>query len=187
MIEINLARQLQGMPIVKRTFRWSEWVGIILCVGIVAASWWWTSIRQIEYESLLQEKHVQSQSFVMVQSTLTRLEHFREEKQLLRDAVKNLEIERFGRAKSIVLLDGISRSVDGLEIWLDGVQLVEQVVELRGQSFALADIGKFIDALENQQVISSLPVVEILDQKKPNGEKIFSFMLRFTFGEQVTT
>ena len=65
----------------------------------------------------------------------------------------------------MALLEGVSRSVDGLGIWFDQVQMVDQVVELRGQSFALQEIGKYIDTLENNQVITSLPVVEILDQE----------------------
>jgi hypothetical protein len=69
---------------------------------------------------------------------------------------------------------------------LERVQLEAQVVELQGQSLSLVDIGKFIEALENDQVIVSLPVVEILD--RPEGEsETFSFMIRFVFDPKVTT
>ena len=64
--------------------------------------------------------------------------------------------------------------------------MVDQVVELRGQSFALQEIGKYIDTLENHQVITSLPVVEILDQEDRDGGKVFSFVIRFVLERQVT-
>ena len=63
--------------------------------------------------------------------------------------------------------------------------MVDQVVELRGQSFVLQEIGKYIDTLENHQVITSLPVVEILDQKDRDGEKVFSFIIRFVLERRV--
>jgi hypothetical protein len=85
----------------------------------------------------------------------------------------------------IIVLDGISRSVEGLDVWLDQVQIVDQVVELRGQSLALPDIGKYIDALENHRVITELPVVEILEQADPEGEMVFSFMIRFVVKDKV--
>jgi hypothetical protein len=64
--------------------------------------------------------------------------------------------------------------------------MVDKVVELRGQSFALQEIGKYIDTLENHQLITSLPVVEILDHEDKDGEKVFSFIIRFVFERQVT-
>jgi hypothetical protein len=64
--------------------------------------------------------------------------------------------------------------------------MVDQVVELRGQSFALQEIGKYIDTLENHHLITSLPVVEILDQEDKDGEKVFSFIIRFVLERQVT-
>jgi hypothetical protein len=86
----------------------------------------------------------------------------------------------------MTLLDGVSRSVDELEIWLDRVQMVDQDVEVRGQAFAMKEIGKYIDALENHQVITVLPVVEILDQNDSEDEKVFSFMIRFVLEQRVT-
>jgi Tfp pilus assembly protein PilN len=188
MIEINLARQLQVFPAdMGASNRGYGWVGVVLCLGIGLASWWWTQIQQQEYKNLLQEKHVQTQSLAKIQTTLSRLEQYQEEKQLLSNAFEVMHAQKLGKKQPLALLDGVSRSVDGLEIWLDRVQMVGQVVELRGQSFAPKEIGKYIDALENHQVITSLPVVEILDQKDRETGKIFSFMIRFIFGQQVAT
>lgn len=187
MIEINLARQLQVSPTkIGASHRGYGWVGVVLCVGIGVASWWWTQIQQQDYENLLQEKHVQTQSLTKVQTTLTRLEQYQKEKQLLSVGLEVMRAKKIGRKQPMALLDGVSRSGDGLEVWLDRVQMVDQTVELRGQSFALEEIGKYIDALEDYQVITSLPVVEILDQKDRESGKIFSFIIRFVLEQQVT-
>jgi hypothetical protein len=43
-----------------------------------------------------------------------------------------------------------------------------------------------MEALENDRIIMSLPVVEILD--RPGGESdAFSFLIRFVWDQQVTT
>lgn len=188
MIEINLARQLQTFPIESGpSRRGSGWVGVVLCLGIGVASWWWTQTQQQEFENLLQEKHVQTQFLDKIQTTLSRLEQYQEEKQLLNDKLEAMQESQVGATQPIALLNGVSDSVDGLEIWLDRVQMVNQVVELRGQSFALKDIGTYVDALENDQIITSLPVVEILDQESRERGKVFSFMIRFTLGQEVST
>ena len=186
MIEINLARQLQVFPMGKGdSKRANVWVGVVLCFGIGVASWWWTQIQQQEYENLLQEKQAQTQSLVKLQTTLSRLERYQEEKLRLSDALEAIHVQELGKNQPLALLDGVSRSVDGLDVWLDNVQMVDQVVELRGRSFALKEIGKYIDALENHHVITSLPVIEILDQKDRERGKVFSFMVRFVLGQQV--
>ena len=187
MIEINLARQLQTAPTVNRkSYRGYGWICAVLCLGIGVPSWWWTQIKQQELEYLLQEKNVQTQSLAKIQTTLNRLEQYQKEKQLLSVSYEEMHAQELGEKQPMALLEGVSRSVEGLDIWLDHVQMVDQVVELRGQSFALQEIGKYIDALENQQVITSLPVVEILDQEDGDGGKVFSFVIRFVLEREVT-
>lgn len=188
MIQINLARQIQNLPMKNgASTRGYGWVGVVFCLGIGVTSWWWTQIQQQEYEILLQEKHVQTQYFDQIQASLGRLEQYQEERQRLGHAVEAMHAQTLEKRQPMVLLDGVSRSIDGLEIWLDRVQMLDQVVELRGQSLALKDIGKYIDALENHQVITSLPVVEILDQNDGKSKKTFSFMIRFALSQQVST
>jgi hypothetical protein len=85
----------------------------------------------------------------------------------------------------VVLLDGISKSLNGFEIWLERVQFEGPVVELQGQSLGLEDIGHFIEVLENDQTIMSAPVVEILDGREGDSE-VFPFMIRFVLAQRVT-
>ncbi len=187
MIEINLARQLQAASMVNReSYRGYGWICAVLCLGIGVSSWWWTQIKQQEFEYLLQEKNVQTQSLEKFQTTLNRLEQYQKEKELLSGSFEELNAQELEKKQPMALLDGVIRSVDGLDIWLDHVQMVDQVVELRGQSFAFQEIGKYIDTLENLQVITSLPVVEILDQEDRDGGKVFSFVIRFILPLQVT-
>jgi len=187
MIEINLARQIQTASTVSReSNRGHGWICAVLCLGIGVSSWWWTQTKQQEFEYLLQEKNVQTQSLAKIQTTLSRLEQYQKEKQLLRGSFEKMHAQELGKKQPMALLDGVSRSVDGLDIWLDHVQMVDQVVELRGQSFDLQEIGKYIDTLENLQVITSLPIVEILDQEDRDGGKVFSFVIRFVLQRQVT-
>ena len=187
MIEINLARQLQTAPTVNRESYRGLWMDMCRSlfgdwsVKLVVDS---DQTTRIEY--LLQEKNVQTQSLAKTQTTLSRLEQYQKEKQLLRGSYEKMHAQELRKKQPMVLLDGVSRSVDGLDIWLDHVQMVDQVVELRGQSFALQEIGKYIDALENDQVITSLPVVEILDKKDRDGEMVFSFIVRFVLERRVT-
>lgn len=158
----------------------------VLFLGMGVASWWWTQIKQQEMGFLLQEKNVQTQSLAKMQTTLSRLEQFQKEKHLLSGSYEEMYAEELGKNQPMALLEGVSRSVEGIDIWLNHVQMVDQVVELRGQSFAIQEIGKYIDTLENHQLITSLPVVEILDQEDKDGEKVFSFFIRFVLGRQVT-
>jgi Tfp pilus assembly protein PilN len=100
--------------------------------------------------------------------------------------VEQINDQEKEKARPVALLDGINQSVDRLNIWLERVQLEAQVVELHGQSLDLEDIGKFIESLENDQVIRSLPVVEIQD--RPEGDSAtYSFMIRFIFDQKVMT
>jgi len=187
MIEINLARQLQGSVARNEPSCLVCWLmsGLVF-IGVGVASWWWTQSLQQQLDVLLQEKMVKTQSLVRMQEKLKNMEGYSEQKKLLMASVEGISGQEKQKARPVTLLDGISRSVDGLDIWLERVQLEAKVVELHGQSLGLEDIGKFIEALENDQVIMSLPVVEILD--RPEGEPDgFSFMIRFVFDSKVTT
>ena len=189
MIEINLARQCRQPAImvdeVSNRSYW--WICAVLGLGIGMASWWWTKSQEQEYANLLQEKHIQAQLLAKTHTTLSRLEQYRKERQLLHDAFEVIHTKKSEEKQPIALLNGVSRSVEGLEIWLDRVQMVDQIVELRGQSFSFKHIGKYVDTLENHHVIISLPVVEIFEEKDRDSGKVFSFMIRFVLGQQVTT
>ena len=187
MIEINLARQLQCSVGRKESSCRVYWLvsGLVL-IGVGVVSWWWTQSLQQQVDVLLQEKMVKTQSLVRLQETLKQMESYGEQKKMLMASVEQIRSQEKEKAWPVTLLDGISRSVDGLDIWLERVQLEAKVVELHGQSLGLEGIGKFIEALENDQVIISLPVVEILD--RPEGElEAFSFMIRFIFDPKVAT
>jgi hypothetical protein len=184
MIEVNLARQLQYSSTSNRPGTLSyKLICFLCCLGIGMASWWWTQNKQQEFEYLLQEEVVHTQSLAKVQARLDHLEQDQEEAQRLRVSFKERYAQEMSKKQPMFLLDGVSRSVDGLDMWLDHVQMVDQVVELRGQSFALKEIGAYIDALEKHHVMTSLPVVEILDQEDRERGQVFSFMIRFVLGQ----
>ena len=187
MIEINLARQLQDSVARNEPSCLVCWLATgFVFIGVGVASWWWTQSLQQQLDALLQEKMVKTQSLVRMQERLKNMEGYGEQKKLLMASVERISGQEKQKARPVTLLDGISRSVDGLDIWLERVQLEAKLVELHGQSLGLEDIGKFIEALENDQVIMSLPVVEILD--RPEGERdAFSFMIRFVFDPKVPT
>ncbi len=187
MIEMNLAHQLQSGTMVNRELsRGYAWIVIVLCLGIGVACWWWTQVKQQELESLLQRKQVQAQSLTKIQMTLSQLNEHEKEKQLLSSAFKEIQEKALLKKQPIALLDGVNRSIQGLGIWLDRVQMADQAVEIGGKSFSHQEIEKYIDSLENHQVIRSLPVVEIIDQVDSEGDKVFSFVIRFVFESQVT-
>jgi len=188
MIEINLARELQVSDVqMKSSSRRFGLIGVVLCVVMGVIAWEWTQVQQQKYANLLQEKDVQTQSLAKIQKSLDLLERYKEEKQRLGDAIEALHAQRIGKQQPMTVLDGVGRSVEGLEVWFDRVQIVDQVVELKGQSLVLKDIGKYIDALEDLHVMTALPVVEIFDTKDQETGSPFSFMIRFTLGHQVTT
>ncbi len=187
MIEINVARDLLYPDAADGEFsRGHGWIYVVLCLAMAVSSWWWTQNKQLEVEFLLQEKDMQAQSLVKMQKTLSRLESYQQEKQLLRRAVEERHVQQLGKEQPMALLQGVQQSIDGLGVWLDHVQMADQAVELRGQAFSYLEIEKYIDSLENHQVIRSLPVVEIHDQVDREGEKIFSFVIRFGLASQVT-
>lgn len=187
MIEINLARQLQRQVSPHE----SSWlicllVGVVVFMGFGVASWWWTKSLQEQVDALLQEKIVKMQALVRIKERLHNVESYKEQKALLLTSVERLSDQEKEKAWPVALLDGVSRNVGELDIWLERVQLESRVVELHGQSLALEDIGKFMEALENDRIIMSLPVVEILE--RPGGKsEVFSFLIRFLWDQQVTT
>lgn len=187
MIEINLARQLQRHVSPHE----SSWlvcllVGVVVFMGFGVASWWWTNSLQEQVDALLQEKIVKMQALVRIKEKLHSVESYNEQKTLLMTSVERLSDQEKEKAWPVALLDGVSRNVGELDIWLERIQLESRVVELHGQSLALEDIGKFMEALENDQIIMSLPAVEILE--RPGGEsEAFSFLIRFVWDQQVTT
>lgn len=188
MIEINLARQLHGTSAKNRfSNQGFALLGIVFSLVVITASWWWIQIKQQELEYLLQEKNLQVQSLADVHTTLNQLQGYQEEKAQLSGSLQVVYAPELRKQQPMVVLDGVSRCVDGLGMWLDRVQIIDQVVELRGQSLSLQEIGKYIDALENQQVVTSLPVIEILDQQGRDRETLFSFMIRFALAPHVTT
>jgi Tfp pilus assembly protein PilN len=187
MIEVNLARQIQRQ-VSPHDSSWLICVvgGVVVFIGFGVASWWWTKSLQEQVDVLLQEKTVKMQALVQIKKRLHNVESYNEQKALLMSFVERLSDQENEKAWPIALLDGISRNVGDLDIWLERVQLESRVVELHGQSYALEDIGKFMEALENDRIIMSLPVVEILD--RPAGEsEVFSFLIRFVWDQQVTT
>jgi uncharacterized protein HemX len=188
MIEINLVRQLPTGTMFDETSKQGfGLIIVVLCLGIGVASWGWTQVKQQELGNLLQEKVVQTQSFATIHTTLNRLEQYQEEQQRLRTSFEEIHEKEKSKKQPIALLEGISQSIDGLDLWLDHVQMVYRVVELRGQSLALQEIGKYLDALEHDHMITSLPVVEILDKEDRGRGKIFSFTIRFVLGAKVTS
>ncbi len=186
MIEVNLVRQIQSKTDNFGSSTWGQGlIGVLLVLMIGIASWWWTDRQQQELHTLLNEKDVQSQSFMKIQARLRRLEQYHEEKQTLTTALEKLHAQQIGKTQPVLLLDGVSQSIDGLDIWLDSLQLIDQRVELKGQTYSLQDIGTYINTLEHERVVISLPTVEIFDQEDRGGEKVFSFVIRFDVGELV--
>jgi len=187
MIEMNLVRQLPTDTTIDETAKQGYgWIIVVLCLGIGVASWGWIQVKQQELQQLLREKTVQTQSLATMHTTLNRLEQYQNEQQRLRASFEEIHEKAIGKKEPMTLLHGVSQSLAGLDLWLDSVQLVDRVVELRGQSLALQEIGKYLDVLEHDHVIVALPVVEILDQEGLDREKIFSFTIRFVLGAKVS-
>ena len=187
MIEINLGRQLQRQVIPQEPSWLFCWLvrGVVF-LGVGVASWWWTNSLQEQVDALLQEKIIKMQTLVRIKERLHNVERYTEQKALLMASVERISAQEKEKAWPVALLDGVSRNVGELDIWLERVQFESRVVELHGKSLALEDIGKFMEALENDRIIMSLPVVEILD--RPGGESdAFSFLIRFVWDQQVTT
>lgn len=185
MIEIDLARQIRGSVKRKGPSRLVCWlVSGFVFMGVGVASWWWTQSLQQQVDSLLQEKLVKTQSLVRMQERLRIMEPYGEQKKLLMNSVERIRIQEKEKAWPVALLNGVSRSIDGLDIWLERIQLEAQIVELHGQSLGLEDIGKFIEALENDSVIMSVPMVEILDRLEGESEA-FPFVIRFVSDQKV--
>jgi Tfp pilus assembly protein PilN len=187
MIEINLARQLQRQVSPYEPSWLVCWLmGGVVFMGVGVGSWWWTNSLQEQVDALLQEKIIKMQTLVRIKERLHNVERYTEQKALLMASVERISAQEKEKAWPVALLDGVSRNVGELDIWLERVQFESRVVELHGQSLALEDIGKFMEALENDRIIMSLPVVEILD--RPGGESdAFSFLIRFVWDQQVTT
>lgn len=179
MIEINLARQLQ-CHLNHHESSWSVCglVTVVVFMGFVVSSWWWTASLQEQVDALLQEKVVKMQALVRMKERLENLERYNEQKSLLINSIERIKVQDKEKAGPVTLLDGLSRNVGELDIWLERMQLESRMVELQGQSLSLEDIGKFMEALENDRIIRSLPVVEIFDRPE-GGSNDFSFLIRF--------
>ncbi len=181
MIEINLARQLQLDTVSASSGKLGYGaMCVVLLLAMGAASWWWTHIKQQELQTLIQEKQHFIQSSGRLKTTLSQLEQYREDEQVLRASFDEVRARENKSRQAVLLLNGVSRGMSGLDIWLHRIQIMDHAVELRGQSFAVQEIGNYVDALETHGIITSSPSLEIIDHEKQNAGQGFRFVLRFT-------
>jgi Tfp pilus assembly protein PilN len=186
LIEINLARQLRCGEGHKAS-SWLVWwlVYGVMVMGVGMVSWWWTQSLQQQVDGLRQERMITIQTLRQMQEKLKSTERYDEQRRLLVMSLERIRGQEKEKAWPVVLLDGISKGLNELEIWLERVQFEGPVVELQGQSLGLEDIGHFIEVLENDQIIMSAPVVEILDGREGDSE-VFPFMIRFVLAQRIT-
>ena len=79
-----------------------------------------------------------------------------------------------------------SRGLDELRIWLKRVEVQGDTVEILGQSLKMHDVGKFLDVLEESQIIRGVPFVEIRDVQE--GKKgLYAFRIRFAVNPRALT
>jgi len=185
MIEINIARQFQA-PVSKRSSQGlaNGLLGGMVIVGIVLGCWWWAQTLQHHVDRLHHEKNVKTQNLANMREQLELLVKYEEKTKSLKASIERLKGAIEDKQRPIELLTMMSLSLHDKNLWLDQVQFHNHMVEIRGQSLMVDDVGKFMDALEEHHVVKGLPVVEIWD---PQGQQssTFSFLIRFTYAEKV--
>ncbi len=178
MIKINLARQLQEMDHLTGPPRAATYViGVLLLLSLGIGSWWWTDSLRQQLETIRSDKYRITQNLLNLESQLKEREGRKAENEHL---LKVLEEYRGHEDKKwpVALLNGISRGVHDLGIWLERVEMRQDEVKVQGKSLRIADIGKFFDALEDEDRVKSLPSVEIMDPSTGRG-KVYSFRIQF--------
>ncbi len=187
MIRINLARQLQAE---KPSGRKTTEAGLYVLIGLLVfclggGSWWWTDSLQARVGELQEDKQVIAADLNNIGQQLEGREGEMDRyNRYLQVAQEMYGVKNTGWP--LMLMDEMSRGLDELRIWLKRVEVQGDTVEILGQSLKMNDVGKFLDVLEESQIIEGVPFVEIRDvQEGKRG--LYAFRIRFAVNPRALT
>lgn len=141
--------------------------------------WWSTETLQRDLTILQGDQTARAQTLLQLQKKLATLVGLEEQKKMLMKSLESMNGKTESVHNSADVLDGIGRSVENLQIWLEKVQIEHGAVEIQGRSFSVEDVGKCLDRLESILPFQGISQVEIHDyaQEAPAN---FSFFIRFS-------
>ena len=188
MIRINLIRQVQSAdPMPEPEIFWSQYaIGALLLLMFSIGAGWWTQSLYIERERFLEEKVSKAKQLSQLQEAMGRLLEINTRKDGMLVSLEKLKQEVHSMGNVSDLMESIGESLQNLQVWLDSIHIEHEVVEIHGQAFAIEDVAKCLDRLENVLSLRGISFVEVREADHEMSAP-YSFVIRLHMQEHAVT
>lgn len=177
MIRINLLpgpRRKQAQP--QWDVRAEGLVGVGLIVITLAGCWVYSEALDSDIEARQTDKQGKEKQVALLKEQVKQVQDFEQRKKLLED--KNRVIDQLEKSRSgpVRVLDHVSQSLDPLKLWLVGMTLKGNNVELDGRALTNDDVVEFVNNLRRTDYFSTIRLIESRSAKELNVN-IYQFKL----------
>lgn len=161
MIRINLLpgpRRKQAQP--QWDVRAEALVGIGLLVITLAGCWAYSEALDSDIETYSADKQGKEKQVALLKEQVKQVQDFEQKRKLLED--KNRIIDQLEKSRSgpVRVLDYVSQSLDPLKLWLVGMSVKGNNVELNGRALTNDDVVEFVNNLRRTDYFSSIHLME---------------------------
>ena len=180
MIRINLLTVDRGHAKRKAKFEATQKVTVASSLILVAAAlfvgWWYWSLQQQSAE--LDQRILDAQrETARLQSLITQVNQFDQQRAQLQARVGLIEQLRKGQSGPVHMLDQISRALPDT-IWFTELKQTGDDVTINGHCTSLTALSDFVGNLEASHYFA--PPVEIIDSQVEPGTQATPELIRFT-------
>jgi type IV pilus assembly protein PilN len=178
MIRINLLsgpRQRQAKP------QWDVRAELLAGAGVLlvtlAGCWWYADALDTELITLQTQKAEKEKHVAQLKEQVKQVDDFEKKKKLLED--KNQVIDQLEKSRSgpVRTLDYISQSLDPLKVWLVGLDVAGNKIELDGRALSNDDVVDFWNNLRRTDFFTNIVLKET---KSAADNKINIYHFRLT-------
>lgn len=161
MIRINLLPGPRGKHAKPQwDVRAEALLGIGLIVITLAGCWWYSESLDSDIEARQADKQGKEKQVALLKEQVKQVQDFEQKRKLLED--KNRIIDQLEKSRSgpVRVLDHVSQSLDPLKLWLVGLSVKGNNVELDGRALTNDDVVEFVNNLRRTDYFSSIQLLE---------------------------
>lgn len=161
MIRINLLpgpRGKQAKP--QSDVRAEALLGVGLIIMTLAGCWWYSESLDSDIEARQVEKQGKEKQVALLKEQVKQVQDFEQKKKMLED--KNRIIDQLEKSRSgpVRVLDYVSQSLDPLKLWLVGLSVKGNNVEVDGQALSNDDVVEFVNNLRRTDFFLHIQLLE---------------------------